>query len=77
MKVRDFFCKLRRAEFFIIYNYFTGKLRKFYLTKGSQDQFCLQNIQSSTKGVLLWDKLVEGTRVKFPENLVINNFIAF
>ena len=28
----------------IIYNYFTGKLREFYFTIGSQDQICLQNI---------------------------------
>ena len=35
----------------IIYNYFTGKLREFYFTKGSQDQFCLQNIKSEgTRG---------------------------
>ena len=33
----------------IIYNYFTGKLGEFYFTKGSQDQFCLQNIQSADK----------------------------
>ena len=47
----------------IIYNYFTGKLREFYFTKGSQDQFCLQNIQSAARDVL-WTKLVEGTRGK-------------
>ena len=29
------------------YNYFTEKFREFYFTKGSQDQFCLQNIQSA------------------------------
>ena len=28
----------------IIYNYFTGKFREFYFSKGSQDLFCLQNI---------------------------------
>ena len=39
--------------FIVIYNYFTGKLRELYFTKGSQDQFCLQNIQT---------KLVEETR---------------
>ena len=27
----------------IIYNYNTGKLREFYFTKGSQDQFSRQN----------------------------------
>ena len=27
----------------IIYNYFTRKLKEFYFTKGSQDQFCRQN----------------------------------
>ena len=43
----------RIKQIIIIYNYFTGKLREFYFTKGSQDQFCLQNIQT---------KLVEGTR---------------
>ena len=45
----------------IIYNYFTGKLREFYFTKGSQDQFCLQNIWSAERDFLL-TKLVEGTR---------------
>ena len=31
----------------IIYIYFTGKLREFYVTESFQDQFCLQNIQSA------------------------------
>ena len=43
----------------IIYNYFTGKLREFYFTKGSQDQFCLQNNQSEARDVLKTN-LVEG-----------------
>ena len=50
----------------IIYNYFTGKLREFYFTKGSQDQFCLQNIQSTARDVF-YTTLVLGTlgKVKF------------
>ena len=28
----------------IIYNYLTGKLREFYFTNGSQDQFCRGNL---------------------------------
>jgi len=36
----------------VIYEYFTGKLREFYSTKGSQDQFCRKNIQSAAKDVL-------------------------
>ena len=36
----------------IMYNYFTGKFREFYFTKGSQDQFCRQNIQSKARDVL-------------------------
>ena len=39
-------------ENIILYNYFTGKLRESYFIKGSQDQFCLQNIQSAAKDVL-------------------------
>ena len=31
----------------IISNYFPGKLREFYFTKGSPDQFYLQNSLSS------------------------------
>ena len=33
----------------IFYNYFTGKLREFYFTKGSQDQLCPQIIQSTAR----------------------------
>ena len=32
----------------IINEYFTGKLGEFYFTKNSQDQSCLQNIQSTS-----------------------------
>ena len=46
-----------------INNYFTGKLREFYLTKGSQDQFGLQNIPSAARNVLQ-AKLVEWTQGK-------------
>ena len=34
-----------------IKNYFTEKLREFYFTKGSQDQFWLQYIQSAARNV--------------------------
>ena len=37
----------------IIYNYFTEKSREVKSTKGSQDQFCLQNIQSVPKDVFM------------------------
>ena len=36
-----------------IYNYFTWKFRKFYFTKGSPDNFCMQNIQTATRDVLV------------------------
>ncbi len=53
----------RNKKVIIIYNYFTEKLREVNNTKGSQDQFCLQNTQSAARDVLL-SKLVEGTRGK-------------
>ena len=48
-------------SFIIIYNYLTRKLREFYFTKGSQDQFCLPNIQSARRDIF-YAKLVERTR---------------
>ena len=39
---------------------FTEKLRKFYFTKGAQDQFWQQNIQSVARDVLQ-TKSVKGT----------------
>ena len=33
-----------RVVIIITYNYFTGKLREVYFTKGSQDQIFVQNI---------------------------------
>ena len=45
------------------YNFFTRKLREFDFSKDSQDQFCLRNIQSAARDVLL-AKLVEGTPLK-------------
>ena len=45
---------------YIIYNHFTGKLRKFYFTKGSRDMFCQTKYTERSEGSLL--KLVEGTR---------------
>ena len=52
------FCNL-----IIINNYLTRKLREFYLTEGSQDQFGLQNIPNAARSVLQV-KLVEGTQGK-------------
>ena len=51
--------KISPSHFIIIYNYFTGKLRKFYFTKGSRDQLCLHNIKSAARDVFQ-KKLVDG-----------------
>ena len=40
------------AQWFSLY--FTGKLMEFYNTRGSLDQFCLQNIQNVARKVLNW-----------------------
>ena len=42
--------------------YITGKLREFYFTKGSQDQFRPQHIQGAARNVLS-AKLVKEARI--------------
>ena len=42
----------KRLIMLLIYNCFKGKLREFCFTKGSQDQFCLENIQSAARHVV-------------------------
>ena len=58
--------KYRKNFIIIICNYFNGKLREFYFTKGSQDQFYLQNSLSSFQM-----KMREFSPENFAEQVVI------
>ena len=42
----------KNLEKIVIYTYFTGKVKEFYFTKGSIDQFYQQNIESVAREVL-------------------------
>ena len=70
----------------IIENYFTVKLREFYSTKGSRDQFCIQKLQSALfnclliwvfKTILMMPKSVSFSNFSFSLMQVINNNLRF
>ena len=52
---------MKNSQYFIIIHiYFIEKSREFYFTKGSVDQFCLQNIKSAARDVFS-PRSVEGS----------------
>ena len=70
----------------IIENYFTVKLREFYSTKDSRDQFCIQKLQSALfnclliwvfKTILMMPKSVSFSNFSFSLMQVINNNLRF